>query len=102
MLRGQPDQVPRWEHGRVGKQPEVQLSSRRAGTTLRLTVDYDDTQTVQHLLEEVDIEIEVGRNHLAAPTELLHHSSHPCYSHTRCDTHSAILLTLPGGQCSSG
>ena len=60
MLRGEPDSAPRWEHGRLGKQPELELSSRKTGgTTLRLTVDYDDTQTAQHLLEEIHIEIEV-------------------------------------------
>jgi hypothetical protein len=60
MLRGQPDSTPRWEHGRLGRQPEVQLSSKKAGTTLRLTVDYDDSQIAQHVLEEIHIEIEVG------------------------------------------
>ena len=66
MLRGQPDSTPRWEHGRLGRQPEVQLSSKKAGTTLRLTVDYDDSQTAQHLLEQTHIEIEV-RAYLTAP-----------------------------------
>ena len=59
MLRGQPDSLARWEHGRLSKQPEVQLCSKKAGTTLRLTVEYDDGQTTQHLLEETHVEIEV-------------------------------------------
>jgi len=62
MLRGQPDTQPRWEHGRLGKQPGVQLSSKKTGTTLRLTVDYDDGQTAQHILEETCVEIEVLMN----------------------------------------